>query len=74
MIQHLLKSIFVLSFQNEEDRASFSNYNVPKVEIKDFSVLIDVKRFFDVPVKSKEETYEKIRSVIKTTITQLAFD
>ena len=52
--------LFVLSFENEEDRTSFSKYYVPKVEIKDFNVLIDGKSFFDVPVKNKEETYEKI--------------
>ena len=29
------------------------------VEIKDFNVLIDNKPFFDQPVKSKQEAYEK---------------
>ena len=38
--------LFVLSFENEEDRTSFSKYYVPKVEIKDFNVLIDGKSFF----------------------------
>ena len=52
--------LFVLSFENEEDRTSFSKCYTWKVEIKDFSVLIDGKIFFDVPVKNKEETYEKI--------------
>ena len=28
-------------------------------------MLIDGKRFFDVPVKNKEETYEKIMSISK---------
>ena len=28
--------LFVLSFKNEEDRTSFSNFYVPKVKIKDF--------------------------------------
>ena len=37
--------LFVLSFKNEEDRTSFSKYYVPKVEIKDFNVLIDGKSF-----------------------------
>ena len=37
----------------------FSHYYVPNVEIKDFNVLIDGKRFFDLPVKN-EEAYEKI--------------
>ena len=36
---------FVLSFENEEYRTSFSKYYVPKVEIKDFNVLIDRKSF-----------------------------
>ena len=41
-------------------RDSFSRYYVPNVEIKDFNVLIDGRRFFDLPVKNEEETYEKI--------------
>ena len=57
--------LFVLSFENEEDRTSFSKYYVPKVEIKDFNVLIDGKSFFDVPVKNKEEAYKKIRTINK---------
>ena len=33
---------------------------MPLVEIKDFNALIDNKPFFDRPVKSKQETYEKL--------------
>ena len=44
---------------NEDDKTSFSKYFTPSVEIKDFNVLIDGKSFFDVPIKNKEETYEK---------------
>ena len=51
--------LFVLSFENEEDRTSFPNYYVPKVEIKDYNIIIDGKPFFEIPVKNKEETYEK---------------
>ena len=57
--------IFALSFQNEEDRTSFSKYYTPKVEIKDFNVLIDGKSFFNMPVKNKEEVYEKIVEISK---------
>ena len=57
--------LFVLSFENEEDDTSFSKYYVPKVEIKDFNVLINEKSFFDVSVKNKEEAYEKIRNINK---------
>ena len=52
--------LFVLSFENENDRTSFSKYYVPKVEIEDYNVLIDQKRFFEIPIKNTEETYEAI--------------
>ena len=51
--------LFVLSFENEGDRTSFSKYYVPSFEIKDFNVLIVGKPFFEVPVKN-EEAYEQI--------------
>ena len=51
-LNHLIDPIFtelnrlhVLSFENEKERTSFSEYYVPKVEIKDFNVLIDEKSF-----------------------------
>ena len=60
--------LFVLSFKNEDedinDRFAFSKYFMPNVEIKDFSVLIDGKRFFDVPLKNKEKC-EKISEMSK---------
>ena len=46
--------LFVLSYENENDRT----YYVPKIEIKDFNVLIDGKQFFEIPVKNQEEAYE----------------
>ena len=52
--------LFVLTFINEDDRTSFSKYYVPKVEIKDFDVLIEGKPYFKIPVKNKEEGYEAI--------------
>ena len=38
--------LFVLSFENEDDRISFSKYYTPNVEIKDVNVLIDGESFF----------------------------
>ena len=55
--------LFVLSFARTDtgdNRDSFSDYYVSNVEIKDFHVLINEKSFFDLPVKSEEETYKKI--------------
>ena len=57
--------LFVLCFENENDRTSFSKYYVSKVEIKDFNVLIDGKLFFEIPVKNKEEAYEAIIEMSK---------
>ena len=57
--------LFVSSFENEEDRTSFSKYYVTKIEIKYFNVLIDGKSFFYVPVKKKEEPYEKTICISK---------
>ena len=45
---------------DESGSTSFNNNYVPKVEVKDFNVLIDGKTFFDIPVKNKEEPYEAI--------------
>ena len=52
--------LFVLSFENEDDRRSFSKYYVPNVQIKDFNVLINGKNVFDKSIKNEEETYEQI--------------
>ena len=38
--------LFVLSFKNENDRTSHSTYYLPRVEIKHYNVMIDVKNFF----------------------------
>ena len=43
--------MFALSFENENDRTSFSKYYVPNVQTKDFNMLIDGKSFFDTPMK-----------------------
>ena len=45
--------LFVLSFENENDRTSFSKYYVPNVQIEDFNVLINRKSFFDMLIKNE---------------------
>ena len=52
--------LFVLSFENENDRTSFSRYYVLNVQVNDFNVLINGKSFFDMPVKNDKETYKQI--------------
>ena len=57
--------LFVLTFENEYDRISFSKYYIPKVEVKNFNVLIDGEPFFKISVKNKEEAYEAIIEMSK---------
>ena len=52
---------FVLSFENEDDRRSHSTYYLPKVEIKNYNVMIDGRNFFDQPINSMNKTYQNIR-------------
>ena len=55
--------LFVLSFprnNNTDNRDSFSDYYVPNVETKGFSVLIDGKSFFHLSIKTEGGTYEKL--------------
>ena len=51
--------LFVLSFENEDDRTSYYKCYMPSVEIKDYNVLINGNAFFELPIKNIEETYEK---------------
>ena len=48
--------LFVLSFENENDRTSHSNYYLPKVEIKDYNVMTDGKKLFDQQTNSGFQT------------------
>ena len=52
--------LFVLAYQNADDRQSFSQFYLPRVMVKDFNVIIDKLAFFDLPIKIEEEAYEKI--------------
>ena len=52
--------LFVLAYQNADDRQMFSEFYLPIAVIKDYNVIIDKLAFFDLPIKTEEETYEKI--------------
>ena len=55
--------LFVLSFENEKDGTSYSTYYLPKVEIKDYNVVIDGRNFFDQPINSMNKICENIRKI-----------
>ena len=52
--------LFVLAYQNADDRQSFFHFYLPRVMVKNFNVIIDKLPFFDLPIKTEEEAYEKI--------------
>ena len=51
--------LFVLAYQTADDRQSFSQFYLPKVMVKDVNVIIQKVAFFDLPIKTEEEAYEK---------------
>ena len=55
--------LFVLAYQNPDDRQSFSHFYLPRVMVKDYNVIIDKLAFFDLPIKTEEEAYEEIIDV-----------
>ena len=52
--------LFVLAYKNADDRQSFSQFCLPNVMVKDYNVIIDKLAFFDSPINTEEEAYEKI--------------
>ena len=57
--------LFVLTYRNFDDRQLFSQFYLPRVMIKDLNVLIDKLAFFDLPIKTEIEAYEKIIDISK---------
>ena len=55
-----VNNLFVLAYQTADDRQSFSQFYLPNVMVKDYNVIIDKLAFFDLPIKTEEEAYEKI--------------
>ena len=67
--------LFLSSFENENDRTSHSTYYLPKVEIKDYNVMIDGRNFFDQPINSMSrhmKILEKLLQVKEMTIQLVA--
>ena len=50
--------LFVLAYQNAQ-------FYLPRFMVKDFNVIIDKLAFFDLPIKTEEEAYEKIIDITR---------
>ena len=55
--------LFVLSFQNERDRKIHTACYLPKVETKDFKVVIDGKNIIKETVENDIRTYDQIQKI-----------
>ena len=70
--------LFVLAYQTANDRQSFSQFYLARVMVKNFNVIIDKLAFFDLPINTEEEAYEKIIDISKnneyTTSNLLDYD
>ena len=70
--------LFVLAYQNADDRQSFSHFYLPRALVKYFNVIIDKLAFFDLPIKTEEEAYQKIIDISRnneyTTDNSLDYD
>ena len=55
--------LFVLAFENDEDRTDHEKGYLPTVEIKDYNIVINGENFFDQPIKNNKVAYENIRKI-----------
>ena len=57
--------LFVLTYPINDDnnRQSFFRFYLPSIMVKDYNVIIDKLGFFNLPIKTEEEAYEKIKDI-----------
>ena len=63
-----VNKLFVLAHQvdnNNDNRKSFLPFYLPRIMMKDFNIIIDKLAFFELPIKTEEEAYEKIIDISK---------
>ena len=65
LVDPTFNRLFVLAYQTADDRQSYSQFYLPKGMVKDYNVIIDKLAFFDLPIKTEEEAYEKIIDIIR---------
>ena len=54
-----VNKLFVLAFENDDDRTSDDQYYLPTVEMKDYNIIING----DQPIKNNKVTYDNIRKI-----------
>ena len=59
----VVNRLFILPFESENGRTSHSKYYVPKVEITNYNIKIDVDNLFDQAINNDTKTYKNIRKI-----------
>lgn len=60
--------LFVLSYEKEDESISYSDYYLRNINIGDYKVLIDRKRFSEISIKNKEKNMKKLSESVKIMI------
>ena len=55
--------LFVLPFEYNSHRTRDAGYFIPKLEIKDYNVMIDGQNFFDQLVNNDLRTYDNVQKI-----------
>ena len=61
--------MFVLAFdnsnngENKVERDSHRKYSLPRVDITNYNVLIDGRKFYDQPINAQLKKYDEIRKI-----------
>ena len=55
--------LFVLAYENDDDRTTNDRCYLPTVKIKDYNIVINGENFFDQPIKNNKITYDNIRKI-----------
>ena len=58
-----INRLFVLAFENFDDRTSDEENYLPTVELKDYNIVINGENSFDQPIKNNKVTYDNIRKI-----------
>ena len=58
-----INRLFVLAFENDNDRTSDDQYYLPTVEIKYYNIVINGENVFDKPIKNNKLAYDNIRKI-----------
>ena len=55
--------LFLLAFENDDNRTAHDSYYLPNVEIKEYNIMVNGENFFDQPIKNNKVTYDNIRKI-----------